>query len=127
MSCDDNFNFDNSEEGSCSGVDVGNHWLINGRYTDEDLTPLPITSGTMQMVIEDGSGGVLLTLNEVVDRTITGIYINDGAVGDFDLQISGTDSTTIGEGAFPYKITYTDNTIVNRLSYGNICFLKEDI
>lgn len=117
----------NNDDGKCAAVEVGYDYLLNVTYKDSAGAVISLVGATIQMIIEDGQGSPLLTLDHVVDRLLTGIYINDAANGDFDVQISDTDSTTVGEGSFPYRVTIIDSVgLKHRISRGVITFIDGD-
>lgn len=124
MSCNE-LDLNNSADGTrCAAVEVGFDYSLNVLYKDSSGSAIDLTGGTIQMIVKDSLDVTLLTLNHVVDRLLTGIFINSLAGGDFDIQISDVDTVTVGVGVAKYRVTFTDSVgLKHRISYGSLSFI----
>ncbi|NRA94264.1 MAG: hypothetical protein HRU26_16605 [Psychroserpens sp.] len=108
----------NLKASNCFAVDSGYY------YTYNVVVGKDLSGSTLHYKVKDVNGeSFLLELEGTSDASISGLYINDITVGDFDVRILGEDSVNI-IGNKVFECYYVNSTGKHLLFQGNQEFDK---
>lgn len=110
----------NMTKATCTQVEIGKNYRLGFTCEDGNDDPIPLTGRDITLVIKDKNDDTFsdITLTEVNDPTLSGLYYSDPTNGYLVIQILIDISSTLSKKTYVYEMY--DNTEGITLMSGGI-------